>query len=229
MFKKSLIASVSALMLIPSVSVGATSIKAYTDEDNEDIRVQKMNEEDNIKPINISEEISEKDKIFMSKLEAIYSDLELDSDNHLVLNVSDSELREQYNFSDQDIDQLHKTISFQRNNADRYSTDSDLNNNHLIAPALHVSDWKVYFTTDDIRMYLGSAIQAGAPAVVAALASLGSVVATPGVGTVMGALAGLFSGGTILYQLTQALANEQGWYIGVDWNGAFPNPTMGFW
>lgn len=229
MFKKFLVAGLSALMLVPSLSVGALSAKAYTEGKNEDTQIQELNQENDFESISISEELSKEDKDFMEKLETIYSELELNSDNHLVLNISDSELKEKYGFSDQDINQVRKTISFQRNSIDKYSSNSASNDKHSITPMLHVSDWKVYFTTNDIRMYLGSAIQAGAPAVVAALASLGTITATPGIGTVMGVLIGLYSGGTILYELTQALANEQNWYIGVDWNGVFPNPTTGFW
>lgn len=65
MFKKSLIASVSTLMLVSSLSTGVLNAKAYTDEENKDIQVQEMNKEDNIKSVNISEESSKEDQIFM--------------------------------------------------------------------------------------------------------------------------------------------------------------------
>lgn len=57
-------------------------------------------------------------------------------------------------------------------------------------------------------MYLISAYYAGAPAVIAPISALGSTV--PGVGTVIGAVVGVASAGTIMYQLGQAIVNNQG-------------------
>ena len=47
--------------------------------------------------------------------------------------------------------------------------------------------------------------------------------------SLIGAAIGLFGGGTIVYWVLQAAANKQGLYIGIDWNGAFPNPAIGTW
>lgn len=164
----------------------------------------------------INEKLSQEDKDFMKKLSTIYSMLELNKNNHLILNVSDSELKEDYDFSVQEIEKVHATIAFQIQNTATQITDTTQVNDGIVSPMLHVSDWKVYFTNYDVRMYFSSAIQAGAPAVVATLAALGSTVATPGVGTVLGVVVGLFSAGAITYQVTQAMVNDQGFYIGVD-------------
>lgn len=94
-----------------------------------------------------------------------------------------------------------------------------------LQPQVYVDDWKINFTTDEVRMYLGSAIQAGTPAIIAANASLGSTV--PVIGTVIGAAAGLWAGSEILDYAAQVLANEQGFYIGITWNKEFPNPDIG--
>ena len=92
---------------------------------------------------------------------------------------------------------------------------------------IHVKNWKVYFTYNDVMATLFAAAQVGPAAITAALTALGS--AYPGVGTVIGAAIGLFGGGTIVYWVLQAAANKQGFYIGIDWNGAFPNPAIGTW
>ncbi|WP_208559314.1 hypothetical protein [Marinilactibacillus kalidii] len=191
--------------------------------------LEKIDTGGNFKPAYLSEELTQEDKEFMNKLETIYSELELDSNNHLVLQITDIELKQNYKFTDQDIQTLHDTLNFQKENANIEVSDQPAGNPDLVSPMLHVSDWKVYLTNDDLKMYLSSAIQAGAPAVVAVLAGLGTTVGTPGVGTVLGVALGLFGAGPITYQITQALANGQGWYIGVTWNGAFPNPDSGTW
>ena len=92
---------------------------------------------------------------------------------------------------------------------------------------LHVEDWKIYFDLGDVHAFLFAAAQVGPAAIMAALSALGSVY--PGVGTVVGAIVGLFGGGTIIYWVFQAVALEKGLYIGVDWNGPFPNPAIGLW
>ena len=90
-----------------------------------------------------------------------------------------------------------------------------------------VSDWKIYFTHPEVQQFLLAAAQAGP---VAMTAALGTVVATPGIGTVIGAMIGAFGGiSVICYYALQASYNGQGLYMVVEWNGKFPNPVIGTW
>lgn len=221
-FKKSLIIGASVLTLAPIASATFVSGSVYADSvTNESTQVQ--NNE-----VKLSDSFTEQDNIYLDKLTKIYSEFSLTESGYLELNISDQELKESYSFTDEEIGILRESVDFQHQNRDKYYNYTE-NGSPTVTPYLHVSDWKVYFTYDDLVMYLSSAIQAGAPAVIATMASMGTMTATPGVGTIMGVLAGLYSAGTVIYEVTQALANKQGWYIGVDWNGNFPNPTTGFW
>lgn len=49
------------------------------------------------------------------------------------------------------------------------------------------------------------------------------------VGTVIGFAIGLFSAGSIAYTVIQAATLGKGFYIGITWNGPYPNPDMGTW
>ncbi|MDK6804521.1 hypothetical protein [Aerococcus sp. UMB7834] len=224
MFKKklSVITSILAISLPIFINV-PVSVRAI--EQNEQVGLQ---QESNQK-YSISDHITNEDKKFMEKYSATYSQFELDSEGKLLLGLTDDQLINDYNFSNSEVEKIHEIINYQHTNVDNAKNMTSNGDTSIVTPYLHVSDWKVYFTYDDLVMYVSSAAQIGPQAIVAALAGLGSVVATPGVGTVIGTAIGLFSAGTIAYQVTQALANQQGWYIGVTWNGAFPNPDSGTW
>lgn len=170
----------------------------------------------------IGSNLTEEDKNFLDKLEGVYPYFSLDDEGALSLDLEYSKLQSEHGFTEEDVEKLDSVISEQNLGVSYVNEDET-----TVQPQVYVEDWKIYFTTDEVRMYLGSAIQAGAPAVIAAIASLGSTV--PGIGTVIGAAAGLWAGGEILYYATQALTYEQGFYIGITWNGAFPNPDIGNW
>lgn len=212
------------------VTNSAPIVASAQENDNSsyvDLEQQGVKLDSGYEVVNLSEQLSQEDKVFMEKLETIYSEFHLNENNELVLLKSASDLKSEYGLNNQDIEKISEMISFQKENSKiKQSSESQDN---MISPMLHVSDWKVYFTNNDLKMYLSSAVQAGAPAVVAALAALGTTVATPGVGTVIGVAIGLYGASTIMYQVTQALANGQGWYLGVSWNGIFPNPDSGTW
>ncbi len=215
--RKVIIGLVSASML--GVTLGAppvtASAHAQTDVDQEKVEdVTSYNGE------TIGSYLTEEDKIFLDKLEDVYPYFSLDDEGALSLELEYSKLQSDYGFTEEEIEKLDSAILEQNLGISYVNQDET-----TVQPQVYVEDWKIYFTTDEVRMYLGSAIQAGAPAVIASIASLGSTV--PGIGTVIGAAAGLWAGSEILYHATQALANEQGFYIGITWNGAFPNPDIG--
>ncbi len=223
-FRKNLIVGLSILTLAPIMTATFVSSKVLADEVDTEQQAN-LSDSDEVK---LSDTFTEEDEAYLTKLETIYNKFSIDGTGYLELSLSNQELKEKYDFTDQEVEKINDSIDFQHQQKNKYQK---FENDEIptITPYLHVSDWKVYFTYDDLVMYLSSAIQAGAPAVIATLASMGTITASPGVGTVLGTIAGLYSAGTVIYEVTQALANKQGWYIGVDWNGAFPNPTTGFW
>lgn len=63
--------------------------------------------------------------------------------------------------------------------------------------------------------------------VLATFAAIG--IMYPVFGSVVGTIVGIVGGGTLCYHVLQAAARRQGLYVGVDWNGPFPIPTLGNW
>lgn len=173
----------------------------------------------NTQIISVGEYLTLEDQAFFDKLESVFPYFALDDNNKLFILLKEEELTSSYGFSANDISRLHDLLAFQHD-----AIDGVLN---VPQPQLHVADWKIYFTNDDVHSTLFVAAQGGTAAVMAALSALGSIY--PGVGTVVGAVVGLIGGGTIIYYVFQAVALGTGLYIGVDWNGPFPNPAIGLW
>ena len=181
--------------------------------------------------IKISDYLSKEDLDFIKDMEKIYPYFDFDAKGNLILTKSIDELKNEYGFDEVFISRLSAVLNsdLSRQISKSFNETSSISKESL-KPALrriHVKNWKVYFTYDDVMATLFAAAQVGPAAITAALTALGS--AYPGVGTVLGAALGLFGGGTRVYWVLQAAANKQGLYIGIDWNGSFPNPAIGTW
>lgn len=174
---------------------------------------------ENTQVITISDYVTPEGQAFLDKVESIFPYFTLDENNKLAISLSEEDLTSTYGFTSSDLVQLNDLLAFQSNAVDRGS--------NIPQTRLHVSDWKIYFDNADVHAFLLAAAQAGPAAIMAALSALGSVY--PGVGTVVGAIVGLFGGATIIYWVFQAVALNKGLYIGIDWNGVFPNPAIGLW
>ncbi|OOL81257.1 hypothetical protein BWX42_05525 [Dolosigranulum pigrum] len=170
----------------------------------------------------IEQFMSEEDKIFFEKMNKVYNHFTLSDDGQLSLNISSSELVTEFAFTQPEAQRVLETVSSYNQELKSFKESGT-----VTRPRLHVEDWKIYLTNEDVKMYLSAAIQAGAPAVIAAVTSLGSVV--PGIGSIIAAFTSVVSAGNIIYVATQALANGQGMVMGVDWNGSFPNPVVDTW
>lgn len=166
--------------------------------------------------------LTDEDTVFLNKLETIFPYFDLNETGQLLLNIDTETLISEFNFSVEEVHRLNNIITSQNNEVTSFA-----NEEPIITPRVVVEDWKIYFTAEEVPLYLGAAIQSGAPAVIATLSTLGSTV--PGIGTIIGAAAGIWGGSQIIYHGTQALVNNQGFYIGVDWNGVFPNSAIGTW
>ncbi len=164
-----------------------------------------------------SDVISITDQIFLNNLSEIYQYFTFDHEGKLVLSESIEYIIETYGFSTDFGNRLNNIIFL----SNIYSSGKMLNTR------VFISDWKVYLTYSEVMMTLFAAAEIGPAAITAALTALGSVY--PGVGTALGMLVGLVGAGTIVYYVIQSSVRRQGLYLGIDWNGAFPNPAIGFW
>ncbi|MEK3978887.1 hypothetical protein MKY37_07270 [Psychrobacillus sp. FSL K6-2836] len=77
-----------------------------------------------------------------------------------------------------------------------------------------VKDWKVYFSLDEVEMYFFAAAATGPVATTISL-----VLTIIGTATLV----------NLCYLITQAVVQKKGIYIGISWNGAFPNYAQGTW
>lgn len=169
----------------------------------------------------VSSYFTESDMTFLEKLTTVYDVFELDDEGVLILTSSLDEIQVRAGFSDAEMLRFNEMMEFNKDNPAVATEDS-------IQPRLHVEDWKVYFTYDDVAMYLSAAAAIGPAAITAALSAL-ATTAAPGVGTVIGAIVGYVVSADLCYLVIQAGIKHQGIYIGLDWNGVFPNYTQGTW
>lgn len=108
------------------------------------------------------------------------------------------------------------------------STSSD---NSIIVSDIFVSDWKVYFTESDVQTFLLVAAEVGPAAMDVALDGVATLVGGP-VGTVISVIldiVGAASMTNLCYLVIQATYLNEGVYVGIQWNGPFPNYTEGLW
>lgn len=127
----------------------------------------------------ISKSISRENKEFLNKLTKVLMYFKIDFQGTLYLDLSKEELKEIYQFTDVECEKVEQLIAFSKMTKQRYTD------------RVTVSDWKIYFTHPEVQQFLLAAAQAGP---VAMTAALGTVVATPGIGTVIGAMIGAFGG-----------------------------------
>lgn len=162
------------------------------------------------------ETMSNADLLSFRHLEAVFPRFEITNHGKLTLGLTDAQLASEYNLTDLEIAWVHDLLVFHANASSAFGQNR-----------MHISDWKIYFTNGDVVTLLWQAALAGPPAIIAALSALGTIY--PGVGNIIGGIIGLLGGSTICYWVLQAVANRQGLYVGIDWNGPFPNPAIGTW
>ncbi|XBX04681.1 hypothetical protein QMP26_30135 [Enterocloster clostridioformis] len=171
---------------------------------------------------NVSDYMTKDAKDFMDKLMVVYEDFELDENGSLVLANSVDEIKEKAGFSDEEM------VIFQ--NMMTYSKENPVGGKigvEIPSTRLHVEDWKVYFTFEDVGMYLSAAAAIGPAAITAALSAMATTLGP--VGTAIGAIVGYVVSADLCYLVLQAGALGKGIYIGLDWNGPFPSYTQGLW
>ncbi len=212
MFKK-IIASVLATLML--LIVLPTKVNAST---------QPITTYSSGNVIQMSDYLTKDDLEFMKKLQSIYPYFAIDNNGKLYLTVEINELQSKFQLDEQFIQKLNDILQspISNNNLHSYSSGSNLGLRRVF-----VKNWKIYFSYEEVESLFVAAANAGPAAMTATFAAIG--IMYPVFGSVVGTIVGIVGGGTICYHVLQAAARRQGLYIGVDWNGPFPIPTLGNW
>lgn len=212
---KKFVRCTSALTL--ALILGGNTVSAHAAEADQIKEVKEQYQQD------FENQISKTDKEFMNKFAKGYELFTFDDKGKLYVEATDQEILEVTGFNQSELIRFHDIV-----NLGNQFTATDKAENELITPYVHVSDWKVYFTYYDVQMYLFAAAQIGPAAITAALTALSTIV-SPGVGTVIGVVVGIVGAADLCYLVIQSQIRGQGIYIGIDWNGIFPNYAQGYW
>ena len=174
--------------------------------------------------IQMSDYLTKDDLEFMKKLQSIYPYFAIDNNGKLYLTVEINELQSKFQLDEQFIQKLNDILQspISNNNLHSYSSGSNLGLRRVF-----VKNWKIYFSYEEVESLFVAAANAGPAAMTATFAAIG--IMYPVFGSVVGTIVGIVGGGTICYHVLQAAARRQGLYVGVDWNGPFPIPTLGNW
>lgn len=215
MYMKKFVKSVSALTL--ALILGGNTVSTYAAESNKILEVKEHYQKE------FGTQISETDKEFMNKFAKGYALFILDDKGKLYVEATDQEILEVTGFNQSELARFRSLIKL-----GNQFTATDKAESGLIIPYVHVSDWKVYFTYNDVQLFLLAAAQVGPAAMTAALTALSTMV-SPGVGTVIGIVVGIVGAADLCYLVIQSQFRGQGIYIGIDWNGIFPNYAQGYW
>lgn len=174
--------------------------------------------------IQMSDYLTKDDLEFMKKLQSIYPYFAIDNNGKLYLTVEINELQSKFQLDEQFIQKLNDILQspISNNNLHSYSSGSNLGLRRVF-----VKNWKIYFSYEEVESLFVAAANAGPAAMTATFAAIG--IMYPVFGSVVGTIIGIVGGGTICYHVLQAAARRQGLYVGVDWNGPFPIPTLGNW
>lgn len=157
----------------------------------------------------------------------LIKEFEFNKNGKLVLKDSINNIKVKYSLDDSSVHELKALLAFaQKRNSVNVSPESK---NQVISPNVYVSNWKVYFSNDDINAFLFASAQIGPAALAAALDGVATLMGGP-VGTTIGVVLDVLGASALsrlCYLIIQAEANDQGIYIGISWNGGFPNYTDG--
>lgn len=176
--------------------------------------------EQNNKKIN---KLTDSQAQFMQKYKALLDKFQFSNGDsgRLILSVTSDELINNYGFTFEESKAILDAVRF------AYLPKQP----DLYQSRMHIDGGKIYFTYDDVVAFLSSAAQIGPAAMYGALVGLGTVSLGPVGGMVVTALGVIGAPGLaeFTYQVVQATINRQGVYIGVEFNGIFPNIVSGTW
>jgi hypothetical protein len=151
----------------------------------------------------------------------------LDSNGQLSLKESLSSIQQQYHLDATSMQELQQVMS----GAQRPSNTSSTIGVGHISPQLSYSNGIVYFSHSDVQQILYTAASIGPAAVAAALEAFGTLTGGP-IGTLIVTIIAIIGAPSLInftYDIIQAEFNNEGVYIGVQFNGGFPNIVTGTW
>lgn len=164
-----------------------------------------------------------------------------ETENMILLNNDDMYLKNKYGVNDRFVEDLKNVISDANAKGITKGISSDvvlapqhfnkLPGDNIVTPQVSVKNWKVYFTNAEVRMYFAAAAAAGPATLGAALNSVAFLLGGP-VGSTISLVLTIIGTTTLInlsYLILQAEIRKQGIYIGINWNGPFPNYTQGTW
>lgn len=150
----------------------------------------------------------------------------LDQQNHLELKHPIDTLQKRYNLTPEESNIVSKMITTNKNTLSPVGVQKG-----DVRPEVFVSNWKVYFTYDDVNALLFAAASIGPAALAAELELIGTMMGGV-VGTTIATILNILGAASLInlaYLIVQAEYRHQGIYIGIAWNGPFPNITQGTW
>ncbi len=163
----------------------------------------------------------------------ILKDISVDKNGLISLDQSDEYLKTKYNVDNSFMNTLRlsiKDLNTKKLNPVNFVNGSK-SKNSSISPNVFVSNWIVYFTQSDVQAYLISAAIAGPAAMALALDGVATLIGGP-VGTVLSLVLDIVGAASLVnlcYLVIQSTYYNEGVFIGIQWNGAFPNYTQGVW
>lgn len=167
----------------------------------------------------------------------VMSEVSTDTNGIMLLKQSDEYLKSKYNLDTEFIRIFKASINdlntrkknhviYQQNS--NIATSSSAGN---VTPFIEVKDWKLYFTQSEVAAFFSAAATAGPAALMIALDAVMTMIGGPA-GTVLSVILDIVGAASITnlcYLILQSAYTGKGVYIGIDWNGPFPNYTQGLW
>ena len=171
--------------------------------------------------IQISDYLSDDDILFMEKMALVYDVFAFDEAGNLVVTADLNQIQDRAGFTDAELLLFQQTISCANTNNENISIPG--NNSRM-----YVSDWKVYFTYDEVMSLFFAAATVGPAALTAAISALSTSVGGLA-GTILGAIIGFVVSADMCYLVIRAASTYKGIYIGFTMVDGFPVFDQGTW
>lgn len=164
--------------------------------------------------------LSAADITFMQKVVSVAEYWDFLEDGTLVLNLTEEQLKKQYDFTDAEYSLLTTSVIGLK----IYATAED-----VPVPNVFIEGTTIYFDNADLHAFLLTAATAGPAALAAALAALGTVTAGP-VGTVIAGILAVIAAPSLIEicgRVIVAAGTGRGVYIRLELD--YPPITSGYW
>lgn len=158
----------------------------------------------------------------LAKVLSFYSFKEQETDLKLEFNLTKNELISNYGFSSNEADRLLRSVE--------YAPELLKQDHQYNGERLHFNNGIIYFNAGDVKQMLNWAASIGPAAMYGVLVGISSSFGP--IGAIISSALGVIgwpSLATFCYIVTQAVVNNQGVYLGGNFNGKFFNIHFGYW